>query len=193
MEDESAEVAAIYDAIEDISGLLGSAPNSITRHSMSSMGECMTGGVGTTFYRAPEQEKSGSRTKGEGDYNMQADMYSLGVIVFEMLHPPFATYMERSETLQRLRGEVHHSTSGGGQDPAYDSGEKEQSRHHNSQADDNFRALRHERFPSSFIEKTPENAQRIILWCLESHPAKRPTATQLLKVSNLMMMADTTV
>ena len=94
VDDESAEVSAIYDAIDDISNLLGSAPNSVSHLSeleSTTAEECMTGGVGTTFYRAPEQEGTASRTKGDGDYNMQADMYSLGIILFEMLHPPFTT------------------------------------------------------------------------------------------------------
>lgn len=95
VDEDSAEVSAIYDAIEDISGLLGSAPNSVSRVSHSTTGgESMTGGVGTTFYRAPEQEGGASRSKGDGDYNMQADMYSLGVILFEMLYPPFGTVSE---------------------------------------------------------------------------------------------------
>jgi translation initiation factor 2-alpha kinase 4 len=93
------EVANIYDAIEDISGLLGSAPNSTTHKSsmhksasiQSSIGESLTGGVGTTFYRAPEQEGNFLRKKGDSDYNMQADIYSMGIILFEMLHPPFST------------------------------------------------------------------------------------------------------
>lgn len=95
LDEESAEVSAIYDAIDDISNLLSSAPNSVSHMSLSTTGgESMTGGVGTTFYRAPEQEGNASRSKGDGDYNMQADMYSLGVILFEMLHPPFSTVRE---------------------------------------------------------------------------------------------------
>ena len=55
----------------------------------------MTGGVGTTFYRAPEQEGlpvSGKRS--DNTYNLQADIYSLGIIIFEMFHPPFETVSE---------------------------------------------------------------------------------------------------
>ena len=94
--DESEEVAAIYEAIDDISELLGSPPNSTTHLSLhqsvqSSVGESITGGVGTTFYRAPEQEGNVARSKCDTDYNFQADMYSLGIVLFEMLHPPFST------------------------------------------------------------------------------------------------------
>lgn len=184
VEEESAEVAAIYDAIEDISGLLGSAPNSMTGHSISTFGESMTGGVGTTFYRAPEQERNSSRAKTDGDYNMQADMYSLGIIIFEMLHPPFSTYMERSETLRRLRGEVHQPSAASDSNLSSGANERNINPNRRSTKQEDIWALRQERFPPSFLETTPENAQRIILWCLASNPAKRPTAAELLKVSD---------
>lgn len=184
LEEESAEVAAIYDAIEDISGLLGSSQTSVTVHSMSSIGESMTGGVGTTFYRAPEQEGKPSRAKGDGDYNMQADMYSLGVIIFEMLHPPFSTYMERSETLRRLRGEGHQPSVSNDANRTSGAHERNLPPNRQSTQQEDIWALRQERFPPSFLETTPENAQRIILWCLTSNPVKRPTAAELLKVSD---------
>jgi translation initiation factor 2-alpha kinase 4 len=91
---ESAEVSAIYDAIEDIGNLLGGSAQSTSIVSQSTVGESMTGGVGTTFYRAPEQEGTQSNSKGlkgDGSYNVQADIYSLGIILFEMFHPPFDT------------------------------------------------------------------------------------------------------
>ena len=37
-------------------------------------------------------------------YDAKADMYSLGIILFEMCHQPFSTGMERVETLRLLRG-----------------------------------------------------------------------------------------
>ncbi|ETW01943.1 PEK/GCN2 protein kinase [Aphanomyces invadans] len=57
----------------------------------------ITAGVGTAFYRAPEQEKEGQR------YNQKADMFSLGILFFEMWSPPFTTLMERAEALMDLR------------------------------------------------------------------------------------------
>jgi serine/threonine protein kinase len=54
----------------------------------------MTGGVGTTFYRAPEQEGTAAKTtgkKGDKSYNLQADIFSLGIIIFELFHRPFTT------------------------------------------------------------------------------------------------------
>lgn len=51
-------------------------------------------GVGTTPYAAPEQ------LKGQF-YDTKADMYSLGIILLELLHP-FNTKMERAECLKKL-------------------------------------------------------------------------------------------
>lgn len=59
----------------------------------STIQESITGGVGTIGYRAPEQEASASKknSKGTGSYNVQVDIYSFGIILFEMFHPPFET------------------------------------------------------------------------------------------------------
>ena len=71
--------------------------------------------------------------------------------------------MERSHTLAQLRGDSIKP-------------KEEQSAH------DDFLKKRQDRFPAKFIERTPENAQKIILWCLERDPKNRPTAQELLKV-----------
>ncbi|RLN51621.1 hypothetical protein BBJ29_009462, partial [Phytophthora kernoviae] len=57
----------------------------------------ITAGVGTAFYRAPEQEREGQR------YNQKADLFSLGIMFFEMWSPPFTTLMERAQALTGLR------------------------------------------------------------------------------------------
>ncbi|KAH0485080.1 MAG: hypothetical protein KVP17_002508 [Porospora cf. gigantea B] len=49
----------------------------------------LSGGMGTRFYAAPEQEKGGW-------YGPNADVYSFGVLFFELWHEPFKTSMERS-------------------------------------------------------------------------------------------------
>ena len=97
---ESAQVGLIYDAIDDISKLLGGGSSS-AQHPVSQVshstagGESLTGGVGTTFYRAPEQEGfHASGKKGDNTYNLQADIFSLGIVIFEMFHPPFETVSE---------------------------------------------------------------------------------------------------
>lgn len=54
--------------------------------------------VGTALYVAPEL-----RVGGAACYNQKADVYSLGVILFEMFHAPFGTGAERIAVLMRLR------------------------------------------------------------------------------------------
>lgn len=56
----------------------------------------LTTGVGTSVYAAPEQ-LSGSR------YDSSSDIYSLGIVFFEMLHPHFRTGSERAHVLTALR------------------------------------------------------------------------------------------
>ncbi|KAI9924467.1 hypothetical protein MW887_007094 [Aspergillus wentii] len=60
-----------------------------------------TRSLGTTYYVAPEM-KSGFT----GHYNEKVDMYSLGIIFFEMCHP-LPTGMERDQTLREMREKDH--------------------------------------------------------------------------------------
>ncbi|GKZ37068.1 hypothetical protein AbraIFM66950_008458 [Aspergillus brasiliensis] len=60
-----------------------------------------TRSLGTTYYVAPEM-KSGFT----GNYNEKVDMYSLGVIFFEMCHA-LSTGMERDQTLRAIREPTH--------------------------------------------------------------------------------------
>ncbi|KAH8430468.1 putative protein kinase (Gcn2) [Aspergillus melleus] len=60
-----------------------------------------TRSLGTTYYVAPEM-KSGFT----GHYNEKVDMYSLGVIFFEMCHA-LPTGMERDQTLRAIREKNH--------------------------------------------------------------------------------------
>ncbi|OQR92382.1 eukaryotic translation initiation factor 2-alpha kinase [Achlya hypogyna] len=55
-----------------------------------------TAGVGTYLYASPEQ------ISGEL-YDAKADLYSLGIILFELGHAPFGTAMERIVTLRAVR------------------------------------------------------------------------------------------
>ena len=57
----------------------------------------LTGGVGTVTYSSPEQ------TEGK-EYNEKADVFSLGMIFFEMFYP-FNSGMERAQVLTELRKE----------------------------------------------------------------------------------------
>ena len=55
----------------------------------------ITQGVGTRLYAAPEQLAS-------DDYDAKADVYSLGVVLYELLRPRFGTTMERVQCIAAL-------------------------------------------------------------------------------------------
>lgn len=59
----------------------------------------LTTGVGTVFYVSPEVSNGAANGF---RYNSKADMYSLGIIFFEMCYP-LATGMERAMTLRKLQ------------------------------------------------------------------------------------------
>ncbi|KPI92053.1 Eukaryotic translation initiation factor 2-alpha kinase 4 [Papilio xuthus] len=62
--------------------------------------------VGTAMYVAPELRAGAGGAggaAGAGGYNQKADVYSLGVTLFEMFHAPFGTGAERAAVLARLR------------------------------------------------------------------------------------------
>jgi eukaryotic translation initiation factor 2-alpha kinase 4 len=156
-ETASDSVTSGYDAIDDIRPLLGDPVLSLSRVSAeTSAGESMTGGVGTTFYRAPEQEggKSTAATKKSDKwYTIQADIFSLGVILFEMFHPPFTTYMERAETLTTLRGDKLYAINA-------ISIQEDQLKLVGSE--DEFKRTSNQCFPKLFLSTVPENAQRYV-------------------------------
>lgn len=59
----------------------------------------LTGQVGTTLYVAPEL----SAKTAKAIYNQKVDIYSLGIIFFEMTYKPLTTGMERVKILLNLR------------------------------------------------------------------------------------------
>lgn len=75
---------------DDIPGVYYSPTNS---RSMT-----RTTGVGTCMYAAPEQIR-------DSDYNEKVDIFSLGIILFELFHP-FATRMERHDVLEDLKNGI---------------------------------------------------------------------------------------
>jgi serine/threonine protein kinase len=77
---DNEEVDTIYNTIERGGGaLLGQdAAVSASRTSIFSNAESVTVGVGTTFYRAPEQEQAA--TSGDSSYGVKADIFSLGIV-----------------------------------------------------------------------------------------------------------------
>jgi serine/threonine protein kinase len=60
----------------------------------------LTSQIGTFTYASPEQIDG-------GEYNSSTDMFSLGVILFEMCHLPFSTGMERMVTISNAREGVY--------------------------------------------------------------------------------------
>lgn len=61
----------------------------------ASKGFNLSSNVGTPIYMSPEQKNS-------GNYNDKSDMYSLGVVLFELLMCKFETEAERIRTLEAL-------------------------------------------------------------------------------------------
>lgn len=61
----------------------------------------MTRSVGTALYVAPELKSTVA-----GNYNDKVDMYSMGIIFFEMCHP-LKTAMERDKVIRQLRERRH--------------------------------------------------------------------------------------
>jgi translation initiation factor 2-alpha kinase 4 len=59
----------------------------------------MTGQVGTALYVAPELSAQATKAI----YNQKVDIYSLGIIFFEMCYKPYTTGMERVKVLLNLR------------------------------------------------------------------------------------------
>lgn len=63
------------------------------------IGSSLTGKVGTALYVAPELTGNASKAT----YNQKVDLYSLGIILFEMSSPQFETGMERVKIMAELR------------------------------------------------------------------------------------------
>lgn len=76
-------------------GLAKNVHHPVTVHGTPSLLENLTSEVGTSMYIAIEALNGGS-------YDEKADMYSLGIIFFEMTYP-FSTLMERYRVLRDLR------------------------------------------------------------------------------------------
>ncbi|GJQ68182.1 putative protein tyrosine kinase [Trypoxylus dichotomus] len=65
----------------------------------NSLLQSCTKGVGTELYMSPEQLEKSS-------YDLKVDIYSLGIIFFELL-VPFGTAMERQRTLKNLKEHIY--------------------------------------------------------------------------------------
>ena len=71
-----------------------------------------TGYVGTSYYVAPELSERASNST----YGKEADIYSIGMIFFEMRHPQFATGMERDKVLTDARDKIFPNFMDGSKD-----------------------------------------------------------------------------
>ncbi|GBP22173.1 eIF-2-alpha kinase GCN2 [Eumeta japonica] len=71
------------------------------------LGGSLTGQVGTALYVAPELLQAANKVI----YNQKVDIYSLGIILFEIFHAPFDTGMERIKVLTELRSKDIHLPS----------------------------------------------------------------------------------
>ncbi|KAK9762175.1 hypothetical protein K7432_012345 [Basidiobolus ranarum] len=76
---------------------LDSRPNSRKQSHYGSPNSSRTSKVGTITYASPEQLADPPQM-----YDQKADIYSLGIILFELYYP-FSTLMERAQLLQNLR------------------------------------------------------------------------------------------
>lgn len=155
------------------------APDSLIS---SGVDDDITGGVGTTFYIAPEQAGRQNTDKGQTNYDMKADIFSLGVVIFEMFFN-FSTRMERATILQTLRGDNLGKSS-------LHNANKGQSTNAIQNSEDDWKEQAIVRFPDKFRENASPEIQKLILWCLERSPDKRPSADQLLKSPLLPRQMD---
>lgn len=163
----------------------------IKEDSVRSLPNDITIGVGTAYYRAPEQESFTRREKHPTNnqdkgshYDVNVDIFSLGIIIFEMFHPPFDTGMERFQILTRLRGDSNikgkEQEQEGVTETTLNSTITTEVTHTNGFINDDWRVEASQRFPKEFCDTVNENAQKMILWCLRKSPFKRPSATDLL-------------
>lgn len=63
-----------------------------------------TTGLGTYLYASPEQLNSSIA------YDYKADVYSLGMVLFEMLHPRFKTKEDRYKIMSEAREKIFNPT-----------------------------------------------------------------------------------
>ena len=141
----------------------------------------LTEGVGTAFYRAPEQEQTRSSS-----YDEKADIFSFGVVVFEMLNEAAGTSMERASRLSRLRGEGNvtnwilrqkdNDDDQAGEIPILENDNDNGL----TRMEGRWKEEAEKRFDEDFRNSCPVHFQKLIIWCISKNPVFRPTASQLL-------------
>jgi len=147
--------------------------------------DTITGGVGTPFYIAPEQARHRQRKgKGQTYYDMKADVFSLGIIIFEMFNP-FSTKMERATTLQQLRGDGQAFARSPIDTQVSSKSLLEAEIARTIVESKEWKEHAARRFPTPFCNTISPEIQKLILWCLEYSPENRPSVEELLS-SNLL-------
>ncbi|KAK3378541.1 anticodon binding domain of tRNAs-domain-containing protein [Podospora didyma] len=98
---ENVFISASSDGVENVKigdfGLATSGQLTADKNAPNMDSGDMTRSIGTAVYVAPEV-----RTGGSGSYTAKVDMYSLGVIFFEMSYPPMLG-MQRAMVLEQVR------------------------------------------------------------------------------------------
>ncbi|KAM7217902.1 Serine/threonine-protein kinase GCN2 [Rhypophila decipiens] len=98
---ENVFISAGPDGVDNVKigdfGLAISGQSMLDKGTASTDAGDMTRSIGTAIYVAPEV-----RTGGSGSYTAKVDMYSLGVIFFEMSYPPMLG-MQRAMVLEQVR------------------------------------------------------------------------------------------
>jgi len=90
-------------ASADRAAVRSATPRHVHTRQNESSDSAISMGVGTYLYRAPEvsmPQRAGA-TAGP-QYGAKADIFSTGIVLFELFHPPFGTAMERGICIQRL-------------------------------------------------------------------------------------------
>lgn len=83
--------------------------------------------------------------------------------------------MERANVLTKLRGDD--------ESPGIPQDTLENSVHSSADVTNDWKFEATDLFPDNFSKNAPENVQKIIIWCLNRSPSKRPLAKTLLSVS----------
>ena len=132
----------------------------------------LTTGVGTAFYRAPEQEFSKGNASSSSSYGSPADMSSFGVMLFECLNKEWPTGMERAVEMGRVRGEgaVGAVWSVGRRTKVEEDVAPFDNDRRMGEINKKWKEEAKRRFWGAFRAKCPERWQRVILWCLQDNP-----------------------
>ncbi|XP_072120701.1 eIF-2-alpha kinase GCN2 isoform X3 [Mobula birostris] len=138
--------------------------------------ENLTGMVGTALYVSPEVQGNAKAT-----YNQKVDLFSLGIIFFEMSYHPMATASERIFVLNKLRMPTIEFPE--------DFDEEKQVLQRGPQLTGHRRGVAILISSKLNFEKVFEMGdkegryilKRIIGWLLDHDPTKRPTAVELLR------------